>query len=130
MRDRDIQEATRRGLRALYSSLGLRLFLWLFGIMVLVFAGYAYVTIRGTSEHWREMLYQGANRTSELIKRATHYGMLLNRKDDVHHTIRMIAEGPGVIGIRIYDKSGTIIFSADSSEIGQRVDLRAEACII
>jgi len=130
MPDREDQVITGRSLGELYHSLGLRLFLWLFGLMILVFAGYAYVTIRGTSRHWRQMLYQGANRTSELIKRATHYGMLLNRKDDVHHIIRMIAEGPGVVGIRIYDKRGTIIFSADSSEIGQRVDLRAEACII
>lgn len=130
MSDRKRRKAGVTHLGELYHSLGLRLFVCLFGIMILVFAGYTYVTVRGTSEHWREMLYQCANRSSELIKRATHYGMLLNRKEDVHHTIRMIARGPGVSGIRIYDKSGTIMFSADSSEIGQRVDLQAEACVI
>jgi two-component system NtrC family sensor kinase len=56
--------------------------------------------------------------------------MLLNRKEDVHHIINTIAEAPGVIGIRIYDKEGVIIFSADDSEIGHKVDLEAEACVI
>ena len=68
MPDREDQVTTERRLGGLYHSLGLRLFLWLFGIMIVVFAGYAYVTLRGTSQHWREMLYQGASRSSELIE--------------------------------------------------------------
>src|SRR3990172_7516185 len=34
-----------------------------------------------------------------------------------------------VAAFRIYDKEGEIIFSADSTEIGRRVDLHAEACV-
>jgi two-component system NtrC family sensor kinase len=56
--------------------------------------------------------------------------MLQNRKEDVHHAIRRIAQAPDVDGIRIYDKEGMILFSADEPEIGQRVDRQAEACVI
>jgi two-component system NtrC family sensor kinase len=55
--------------------------------------------------------------------------MLLNQKEDVHHTIRLIGRSPGVVGIRIYDKRGTIIFSSAEEEIGKRVNLKAEGCV-
>jgi hypothetical protein len=81
-----------------------------------------YSAVRSTSEQWTQSLRQSAYRNRELIERAIHDGMLLNRKDDVHKTLRSIAKSPGVAAIRIYDKSGTIIFSADEAEIGRRVN--------
>ena len=114
----------------LFGSLSIRLFLSLFIIMVVVFCSHAYIISRSTSDNLREILQQSAARTSEMIKRSTHYGMLLNQKEDVHHTIRRIGRGPGVVGIRIYDKKGTIIFSSHSNEIGQRVNLKADGCVI
>jgi two-component system NtrC family sensor kinase len=55
--------------------------------------------------------------------------MLLNHKEDVHNTIRSIAATPAVGAIRIYDKQGAVIFSADPAEIGGQADLHAEACV-
>lgn len=117
-------------LRAVFNSVSVQLFLWLLAVMLAAFAIYAYVNIRTTSEQWTQSLYQAVNNTSELIKRATHYGMLLNRKEDVHQIIRMVAKGTGVVAVRVYDKSGTIIFSAAPEEIGRRVNMQAEACVI
>jgi len=114
----------------LTSSLSLGLFMWLFGIVIVAFAGYAWISMRAASEQWMQTVHNWAHRSSEVINRSTHYGMLLNRKEDVHHIINTIAEAPGVIGIRIYDKEGVIIFSADEQEIGEKVDLEAEACVI
>jgi two-component system NtrC family sensor kinase len=111
-------------------SLAARLFLWLLAVMVPALAVYAWVNIETTSTQWRQAINRGAYRTSDLIRRSLQHEMLLNRKDDVHAMMRMIAEGPGVVGIRIYDKSGTIIFSAQEEEIGRRVDLQAEACVV
>jgi two-component system NtrC family sensor kinase len=111
-------------------SLSLSLFLWLFAIVIVAFAAYAFVSTRTASEQWMQTVYNGAARSSEVIKHSTHYAMLLNRKEDVHHIIRTIARTPGVVGVRVYDKQGTIIFSAADDEIGRRVDLQAEACVI
>jgi len=111
-------------------SLSLNLFVWLFGIVIVAFAAYAFVSTRTASEQWMQTVYNGAERSSQVIKHSTHYAMLLNRKEDVHNIIRTIARTPGVVGVRVYDKQGTIIFSAADEEIGRRVDLRAEACII
>ncbi len=106
------------------------LFLWLFGVIVVAFATYAIVNIRTTSQQWRESVHEGAQQFSELIKRSTHYEMLKNRKEDVHVTIQAIAREPAVEGVRIYDKNGVVIFSAKGEEIGQAVDMQAEACVI
>ncbi len=117
------------GARSLLSSLTLRLFLLLFGTIIVVFSVYAFLNTRSTSRQWQQTVYEGAQRFSDLIQHSTHYSMLLNRKEDVHHIIRTIADAPGVEHVRVYDKQGVIIFSEASEEIGERVDLHAEACV-
>jgi two-component system NtrC family sensor kinase len=119
-----------RQLPAAAHSLSVRLFLWILALVLVALAVYTWLTIRTASEHWRDLVYLSANRSSEIIKRSTRHAMLLNRKEDVHEIIDTIAELPGVAGARIYDKLGTIIVSGDSTEIGRRVDMKAEACIV
>jgi two-component system NtrC family sensor kinase len=48
----------------------------------------------------------------------------------VHQIIRTLGNEPGFVAINIYNKTGEIIFSTDSSQVGTEVDLRAEACVI
>lgn len=120
----------KRGLRGLISSLSVRLLVYLLPTMAAVFVVYGFVAHHTTSDRWTETINAYATRTGELVKRATRYGMLLNRKEDVHQIIRFVAQTPGVAGIRIYDKQGVIVFSADDEETGRVVDLKAEACVI
>jgi len=54
--------------------------------------------------------------------------MLLNRRDDVHQIINTIGTEPGIIGIRVYNKMGTIAYSTDSTEISSKVSMDDEAC--
>jgi two-component system NtrC family sensor kinase len=56
--------------------------------------------------------------------------MLLNRQGDVAKTIEALGSGPGVYGIRIFDKDGRIIFSARKGEIGRKVPMSAKECIV
>jgi two-component system NtrC family sensor kinase len=116
-------------LELLLSSLSLRLSLLLFAVIIAAFAVHAYINVRATSRQGQDTAYRCAQRFIDLIKRSTHYGMLLNRKVDVDNIIRTVAQAEGVQGVRVYDKQGTIIFSADSTEIGTSVDLQAEACV-
>jgi two-component system NtrC family sensor kinase len=118
-----------RARRPFLDSLSLRLFVLLFGVIAVAFAIYTLTTVNRASRHNRQIVFQGAERLSGLIQRSTHYGMLLNRKDDVHQIIQSIAEQPGVETVRIFDKEGVIIFAAETDDIGRRVDLQAEACV-
>lgn len=120
----------RTNIRRLVHSLSFRLLLRLMGLIAVILGMHAYVSARAISVQWTEMIEACANRTSDLIKDATHYSMLLNRKEELHHTIRQIARSPGVRAIRVYDKQGNIMFSSVDAEIGTKVDTQAEACVI
>jgi two-component system NtrC family sensor kinase len=63
-----------------------------------------------------------------MIKRATHDAMLTNRKDDVQATISRLANTPDIAAIRIYDKTGRIVMSADAEEIGKCIARDTETC--
>ena len=115
--------------KTVFSTLSLRLFLSLTAVIFAAFTVYTWVSVRTTSRQYERTLYEGALRYSDLIERATEYGMLVNQKQEVHQIIEAIARAPEMQGVRIYDKNGAIVFSTDSTEIGRSVDLTAEACV-
>jgi len=115
--------------RQFFSSIVFRVLASIITIIVVVSAAYSMVSFVLVRDRWTSLTYDCADRTSELVKAATHYGMLLNRKEEVHHTIRQIAGSQGVAGIRIFNKSGTIVFSADAAQIGQTVNETTDACL-
>lgn len=111
-------------------SLSIRIFLWMMLIMMMGFSIYSYRSVQTHSRQLMENVFLSVNRVSDILKRSMRYGMLINRKEDVHQIINTVANEPGVDGIRIYNKKGTIVFSSTAAEIGRTADFRAEACII
>lgn len=108
--------------------LAFRIFLIVFGVMI---AGTALVTslnVRWQTDRHMTIAVSTAARLSDVIKRSTHYSMLLNRREDIYRTIRTIGNEPGIEGIRIYNKQGVVSFSTDTTQIGHAVDMNAEAC--
>lgn len=112
------------------NSVGVRLFLLIALLVVIALAVHAGANIRTTSQQWTEFTRQNVALGAELIEDAMYYAMLSNRKDEMDGTLERIARTPGIAGIRVYDKRGLIIFSADRREIGRRVDMQADACVI
>jgi two-component system NtrC family sensor kinase len=117
-------------LKKITQSLSLRIFVWMMLIMTFGFALYSYRSVHTHTDQLMQNVFMSANRVSEILKRSMRYGMLINRKEDVHQIINTVATEPGVDGIRIYNKKGTIVFSSQPAEVGRVVDFRAEACII
>jgi two-component system NtrC family sensor kinase len=111
-------------------SLSAKLFLWTFGTILVAFAVHAWISVRASTAEWDRNALASAARLTDLLLGSTRYHMLLNRKDDVHQIIRAVARQDTVRGVRIYDKQGIIIHSADETEIGRRVDRQAEACVV
>lgn len=119
----------RAGLRTLFHSLGVRLLVPLLLIGVAVLAAYSWISFRSTQDHIVELVTAHAGRCSELIRRSTHDGMLLNRKEEVQRIFERIAAGAEVEAVRIYDKHGEIFLSGQPEEVGTRPwDLAAEPC--
>lgn len=113
---------------AIRHSLRFRILVGSILLLLLLFGAYAFVTVRYYGDRMTQQVLQSANRMSDVIRQSTHYGMLLNRRQDVHEIITMIGAEPGVEGIRIYNKRGEIMFSTSKQEERTVVDLQAEAC--
>jgi len=115
-------------LKAFCQSLGFRLLVPLVVTVAVVLAVHAAIGFRSTKEYFLEFVRTDVDRTSGLVKRATHDGMLLNRKEDVQASIARLAETPEIAAIRVYDKKGFIAMSARPSEIGNRILADSATC--
>jgi two-component system NtrC family sensor kinase len=96
--------------------------------MALLLGLYGYWHLRLWRQSQQEMVFQSADRTSDIIWRSTRYSMLRNQREEVFHIINTIGHEAGISRIRIFNKEGQITFSTDPQEVGQFVDKKAEAC--
>jgi two-component system NtrC family sensor kinase len=94
-----------------------------------VLAIHATVSFRTTRQHFIALVHNEANRASGLIRQATHDGMLLNRFDDVQTLIERLVEQGDVTAIRVCDKEGIIILSANQEEIGTKIPIESGTCL-
>lgn len=117
-----------RGERFL-QSLGVRLMVPLFLTVGAVLVVYALLGFRSTRERFLALTRAEVQRTSSLIQRATHDGMLLNHLEEVQHTIERLAEAPDLASIRVYDKAGNVVISAHKEELGSQINLESEPCL-
>ena len=111
------------------NTLSVRLIISLSSILIILLSVYTYFILNRLNNYLTESRYQTSYNISEIIKKSTRYGMLLNRPEDVHSIINTLRSLKGVEEIRIYNKLGTISYSTNPAEINKKVDLTAEACI-
>ncbi len=117
-------------MRNFANSLAFRLFCLLLLVSAVVFISLTTIIIRANTRNIMEEITLSANRTNELLLRSMRQSMLLNRLGDIAQTIGTLGSGPGIEGIRIYDKKGSVVFSTAALDIGQKADLKAEQCIV
>ncbi len=99
-------------------------------ITLLVIGIFSYIILDHQNQQLIAEAIRGANILSETVTRSTRYEMLLNNREHLHRMIETIGEQPGIDVIRIFNKEGKIMFSADKMEMENYVDKNAEACYI
>jgi len=109
-------------------SLATKLTACVVGSMALLMGLYGYWHLRLWRQSQQEMVFQSADRTSDIIWRSIRYSMLRNQREEVFHIINTIGHEAGISRIRIFNKEGQITFSTDPMEVGQFVDKKGEAC--
>ena len=115
-------------IKSLIPSLGVRLLVPLFAAVAAVLTVHAFLSFRSAEARYLDLMQGEAHRSSGLIRRATHDGMLLNRLDEVQAIIQRLAEGGEVAAIRVYDREGAIVLSSDRGEVGRQVPMTAAPC--
>ncbi len=108
--------------------LSFKIFVLIFAILALSSVGITYFQTQSQAEHYNDMLTLCAIRTSNIIRASTRYAMLLNRREDTVNIIQTIGKQHGIERIRIYNKRGEIIFSTDTSEVNQTIDMTIPEC--
>ncbi len=121
-------EPTRRKCTRLTRSLSAKLISLLLIVMVVTFALLGYLNIRLHRQHLETATLTSAERVSDVIKRSTTYYMLRNDREGLYHAIATMADEPGMVRVRIFDREGRISYSSDPSEVSHIVDKSAEAC--
>src|SRR5580765_1843272 len=114
--------------KRLTNSVSAKLIGSLLAVMLLIFALLGYLNIRLHRQHLEAATLASAERVSDVIKRSTSYYMLRNDREGMYRAMATMADEPGMVRVRIFDKEGQISYSSDTAEVGHIVDKGAEAC--
>ncbi|MDH3892341.1 MAG: ATP-binding protein [candidate division Zixibacteria bacterium] len=109
-------------------SLGLKLYISLFLVMFIGLSVFTVLTITDQKQDMLQLVRQSAIRTTELIESSIHYSMLINRKEDIDQIFKNFETMSGFEVIRIYDKTGRIIFTTRPDEKDGQVAITSRAC--
>ena len=121
-------ESDRGQWERLTHSISAKLISLLLLVMLGIFGLLGYLNIRLHRQHLEAATLASAERVSDVIKRSTSYYMLRNNREGLYHAIATMADEPGMVRVRIFDREGNISYSSDPSEVGHAVDKSAEAC--
>ncbi len=111
-----------------FNRLAFKLIIAISILLLSALSVYTFYTVRLLKHDMTNIIHARSNDISEVIRKSTRYSMLLNRYDDVYEIMRTIGTESGVEKIRLYSKTGEIMFSTDSIETGTKANLKAEAC--
>ncbi len=111
-------------------SLSYRL-IFMMGLTLFVsFSTWAYFNIKYQKNKAEKDIVLWADRLSETIKLGTRYAMMLNARDNINQSIQNFGKQKTIEHIRIFNKEGEIKFSNASDEVGEKTNIKAEACFI
>jgi two-component system NtrC family sensor kinase len=89
---------------------------------------FAWFNIQSQSSSLLNEVERHARQLSDAVKSDTEYDMLRNDRDRIHESIRRIGQQESIDRVRVFNKSGEVIYSSDPAEIGKMVDKQAESC--
>ncbi len=88
----------------------------------------AWVAVRSLEQQVLGEVRNGGERLSDTVKRGLRHAMMHDDREAVSATVRTLAAGQDVAGLRIFSKDGTVQFASDPSVVGQRVPTTDDAC--
>jgi two-component system NtrC family sensor kinase len=109
-------------------SISAKLIASLLLVMVVIFGLLGYLNIRLHRQDLEAATLASAERVSDVISRSAAYYMLHNDREGLYHSIKSIADEPGMVKVRIFDQEGRIGYSTDLAEVSHILDKNAEAC--
>ncbi len=112
----------------MFKKVGFKLIFVVSITTLLIISVYSYFNIRSQTNMLLSEVDRHANQLSEAVKNGTRYDMLFNQRERIHQIINTIGRGSDIKAVRILNKEGVVMYSSDSTFVGQMVNKRAEAC--
>ena len=116
---------TEAARRARFGVAG-RLTVWLVASGAAAFTIFGYWNLRLHRQASEALVFESADRLSDLIRRSTRYQMLQNDRQALQQMIRDIGSEQGIRTVRIVNAAGQVSFSSDAGEVHRRVPTLAE----
>ena len=112
----------------LVKRLEFRLLVTVCGVAAASIAICAWANIQRERTERLRLMVRAADQFSDTVKRSVHHAMRQNRWEDAFHIMDAIGQQEGVYKVRVFAKTGAILFSTDRAEVGRTVDRQAESC--
>lgn len=112
----------------LNNKIGLKLTFGVVLTVLFVIVIFAYFNIQSEKNSLLMEVERHASQLSDHLKSDLAYDMLHNDRERIHNGIHRIGSQESIDRIRIFNKSGEIIYSSNASEIDNMVDKNAESC--
>lgn len=88
----------------------------------------AWVAVRSLEHQVLGEVQDGGERLSDTVKRSLRYSMMHDDREGVTESVRTLAAGQDVAGLRIFNKDGRVQFASDPAALGARVPTTDDAC--
>ncbi len=116
--------------RDISNSVSAKLLILLAVTLVVTFGLLGFLNIRLHRQHLEAQTLTAAERIGDVIKRSTSSYMMRNDRNGLYDMMSTMADEPGMVRLRIFNKEGRISFSTDPQEVETYVDKSAESCYI
>ncbi|HJV62598.1 MAG TPA: ATP-binding protein [Albitalea sp.] len=109
-------------------SLKFKVSLYLTTVLVAVMLLFVGLLVKQERDEQLRTLINHMMQLSQVIERSMRHAMLMDEPDIVDQMILDIGKQAGIQRVRVLDKDGMIAHSNVESEVGDRIDRRAEKC--
>ena len=97
-------------------------------IVVVVSAISGLITVRSEQQHLLDAMITGADQLSKSITSATWHAMLDDHRDAAYQVMQTIGQKQGVERIRMFNRSGRLMFSTASGDSSEAIGPQSETC--
>lgn len=97
-------------------------------VLLIFMALFAYINMESLKKLLLEEAVTYADKLGDTVIRATQHQMLYDDRGRTQEIIEEIGKEKGIGSMRLMDKTGTIVYSTHSKEIGTLLDKKDEAC--
>ena len=97
-------------------------------IVIVISAISGLITVKNEQQHLLNAMVTGADQLSKSITSATWHAMLDDHREAAYEVMQTIGQKQGIDRIRMFNRTGHLMFSTVPEERGGGADPRAEAC--